>query len=392
MRKTFDLIVIGGGVAGAAAALSAAETGARTALVRAGPGATALTSGAWNGRLPERLGGALASAGVAYEPCTRALPHPSGDLRPSDHAPPLQARARVDDDVLICGIVGLAGFHAPALARLWGEACGVDVRSATLRVDGTPRAGWSPVSLAAAIEREPLVLARPLAAAVREHERARVILPAVLGFDDPLRVAAMLRDAAQCDVAEALAVLPSIPGWRLATALERALRAAGVEIIAGRATLEERPSRAVDTRIDLLTVETSTNGDGAGKLTLSAAAHVLATGKFAAGGIRADIAFRETALGCPVWVDAPGGRIDAVEPLTVTSAQRLAAQPILAAGVRTDEVGRPIDENGDIVYENVWTAGSVRAGTTTVELGLGAAAEDGTRAATRALEQHGATR
>lgn len=369
-----------------------------------------MTSGAWIGRLPEVLGRALASAGIVYEPCACVLPHPSGELRTSDHAPALQAAARVDDGTLVCGIAGLAGFHATALARLWGGACGADIRSATLRLDGTPRAGWSPVALAAAIERDPLAVARPLAAAVRDHKPARVILPAVLGFDDPLRVAAVLRDEAQCDISEALAAPPSIPGWRLAVALERALRAAGVEIVAGRATpaasrapragfsgraaigevLEPQdgyvsPHASRSRSIERLRVETSTGGDGAGHVILNAAAYVLATGKFAGGGIAGEAALRETALDCPVRIDAPGRRFDSAEPLALTSPQRLAAQPILAAGVRTDEVGRPIDDHGDVVYENVWAAGSVRAGATTVELGLGAAAEDGTRAATRAL-------
>jgi glycerol-3-phosphate dehydrogenase subunit B len=41
-----DVLVVGGGLAGALAALSARAAGARVALVRRGPGATALSSGA----------------------------------------------------------------------------------------------------------------------------------------------------------------------------------------------------------------------------------------------------------------------------------------------------------------------------------------------------------
>lgn len=343
-----------------------------------------MTSGAWLGAVPEVLGRALTSAGIAYEPCARALPHPSGELRASNHAPAVHAAACVEDGTLVCGIAGMAGFHAGMLARLWGDACDAVVRSVTVRLDGTPRVGWSPVALAAAIERDPLTIARPLAAALREHRPARVVVPPVLGFDDPMRVAAVLRDEAQCDVAEALAAPPSIPGWRLAAALERALRAAGVEIIVGRAVQQRAGSRSVDR----LRVDTSGSSDGAGPVTLSAAAYVLATGKFAGGGISAEASFRETALGCPVWVDTPGRRFDTAEPLPLTSPRRLAAQPILAAGVPTDDVGRPIDAHGDVFYDNVWVAGSVRAGTTTAALGLGAAAEDGERAALRALARH----
>jgi glycerol-3-phosphate dehydrogenase subunit B len=379
MRHSFDVVVIGGGIAGVAAALAAAHSGARVALVRATPGATAITSGAWHGALPAPLADALAAAGLPHRACDAPLLHPCGDARRSAYAAASHVGAIASGDTLVCGIAGLGGFHAPALARLWTAGAAEPLRSATLSIDGTPPAGWSPVSLAAALERDVAPLAVALAAAVRAGGGiVRAILPAVLGFDGAARVLATLRDAAAVEVAEALGAPPSVPGWRLDRALGRALARAGVDVFDGRAQRGEDGSGA---RVagSLHVRRAGSDGERAA-VELAARCFVLATGKFAAGGIAADARFHEPALGCPVWIEHVGRRFDAPHPLALTVAERSSAQPLLAAGVHADDAGRPVDAFGDVVFEDVIVAGSVRAGVTTAELGLGAAAEDGWRA------------
>jgi glycerol-3-phosphate dehydrogenase subunit B len=378
---TFDVVVIGGGMAGVAAALAAAERGAQVAVIRATPGATALCSGAWNGPLPPGIGRALDTAGLRHQPCAHSLPHPSGERRACTHAAAAHTSAHIDKQTLVCGIAGLGGFHAPALARLW--AAGVDAQpsSMTLRIDGTPAAGWSPVALAASLERDPTTLARPLAGAVRETGAKRAVLPAVLGLQSSERVIAALSAAAGIAVSEALGVAPSVPGWRLAAALDRALRSAGVVVIAGRAA-----GRAEVRRLGRVRVARQPSEADTGLLELGAATFVLATGKFAGGGIAGDRRFRETTLGCPVWIDHLGQPFDTPHPLALSHVERLAVQPILRVGVHADEYGRPVAANGDVVYDDVVVAGSVRAGVSTTELGLGGAAEQGWRAGERAVE------
>lgn len=383
MRQSFDVVAIGGGIAGVAAALAAARAGARVALVRATPGATAMTSGACDGALPSPLADALAAAGLPYRACDAPLLHPSGDARRCAYAAASHIRATAADDTLVCGIAGLGGFHAPALARLWADGNGGSLRSATLSIDGTPASGWSPVALAAALERDAAPLGAALARAVRDAGgTVRAILPAVLGFDDGARVIALLRDAAGVDVAEALGVPPSMPGWRLDRALGRVLAQAGIELMNGRARRgDDGPASRV---VGVLRVRrTGSDGDGE-PVELAARRFVLATGKFAGGGIRADDRFREPVLGCPVWIEHVGRRFDAPHPLALTVADRASAQPLLAAGVHADDEGRPIDAFGDVVYEDVIVTGSVRAGVTTGDLGLGGAAQDGWRAGERA--------
>ena len=113
---------------------------------------------------------------------------------------------------------------------------------------------------------------------------------------------------------------------------------------------------------------------------MPARAFILATGKYVGGGIEAHESLAETALDCPVWIDHLGERFDRVEPLTLTNADRHDEQPLLRAGLTCDPEGRPLGPYGDVVFENVWTAGSVRAGPIA---SLGRAAAEGWAAGER---------
>jgi glycerol-3-phosphate dehydrogenase subunit B len=378
-----DVLILGGGIAGVAAALAARSRGAQVHLVRHGPGATALASGGWSGSPPALFLDALAAAGLPLEPCTARLPHPEGRLLHADLAPDSHARAAIEGGAelaIVCGIAGLPSFRPTALARLWSHAAGLPrhaLEPVTLVLPGTPPAGWSPVSLAAALERDPQLLAGPLARAAREHGAARAFLPAVLGLDDHARVLAEVRKAAGIVVGEALGVAPSVPGWRLEQALVRTLSLADVTVITGRAKQPASARPATDV------IATTVEGD----VGIRPRAIVLATGKFIGGGITASTAFVEAALGSDVVADRFGRRFrDASESLALTDAARRQPQPLLGLGVRWNEDGQPLTEHGDVGATNVFLAGSIRAGTETALLGLGHAATDGWAAGLRAAD------
>jgi glycerol-3-phosphate dehydrogenase subunit B len=365
MREV-DVLVIGGGIAGFAAALAALGEGARTALVRRGPGATALAAGGWNGVPPEPVREALEGVGFPLRVGAALLPHADGRLLASDAAPPAHAAAAVAagaEPVLVCGIAGLAGFHAHALAALWSDAAalpgGALVFDSVTLAD-TPAAGWSVPALAARLEAEPHVLAAPLARAARKHGSARAILPAVLGINAHARVIDAVRDATGIEACEALSPAPSLPGWRLDQCLLRALRDAGAHVVRGRAAAS--PSHDAVTAVDV------SGADGAESIRVGAV--VLATGRFIGGGITdSGTGFRETVLGLA------SSTPDALHPLT--HALRTMAQPVLSAGLLTDDRGRPARPGGEPAFSNVFAAGSVRAGAETGALGLGHAARDG---------------
>jgi anaerobic glycerol-3-phosphate dehydrogenase len=353
---TFDVLVIGGGVAGFAAALAARQRGARTALVSAAPGASALISGAWSGPLRAEIRDALAQAGYALMPASSPLVHERGRKIACDFAGSTHTGASPRPGAIVCGIEGLSHFNAHTLAKLWSPDGSLAAR--TVELPGTPASGWTSASLAAHIERSPAALLQTLTTA-----RAAVIFPAVLGIESSDSVVNFLRDAG-IEASEALAVSPSIPGWRLFKAMERALTASGVTLISGRAVLEQSSGGRVQ--------EIQAGSDVVKTNSL-----VLATGKFLSGGISANEELREGVLDLPVWLEHLGDVFSAPDPLPLTDPVRTEPQPLLTAGVHTDESLRPVDRSGKPVFENVFVAGTIRAGWDAAHSGLGNCAENG---------------
>ncbi|MGQ0816306.1 MAG: FAD-binding protein, partial [Gemmatimonadota bacterium] len=356
----FDVAVLGGGVAGCAAALAAAANDARTCMIAGTPGATAMFSGAWRGGCPDGLRGALAAVGYDLRAMATRLPHPTGAVVNVDSATPSHSAARLDEDAVVVGFAGLAGFEPAALALQWSARADVRISAHQVTFDETPATGWAPASLAAFIERNP----QRLVAALEKYKGTRMILPAVLGASHSNSVHAEL-SAAVGPIGEALALPPSLPGWRLHSALRLALADAGVTIVEQRT----RPAAASGHHRNEIAL---VNDD-----VVRARAFVLATGKFAAGGIDANGALREPAFDCPIWVDHLGEHFEQADALMLTDAARNEDQPLLRAGVHTDGRHRPVNRAGDVVYDNVFVAGSIRSGWTAATHGAGDAAQDG---------------
>lgn len=352
------------------------------ALVRRGPGAAALSAGGWRDAPPAPVREALATAGLELAACDDALPHPDGTVATCEVASVTHVTAALTAGApatIVCGIAGLPGFHAPALARLWSAAAALPedaLRPATITLDDMPAAGWSPVSLAALLDRQPERLAGALARIVRDSGAERVILPAVLGLAGGTRVRDAIAAAARVPTGEALGTAPSVPGWRLDRAFQQVTIDAGVQMIAGRVVgCDTRDGAIRNIRIEGRTAPVA----------VAAGCHVLATGKYIAGGITANAEFEEPALGCDVALERFARTID--DPgaaLVLTDAVRSEPQPVLAAGVRIDTEGRPLTPAGDVYLTNVFVAGSVRAGVEAAALGLGAAMHDGWAAGERA--------
>ena len=363
MALTFDVAVVGGGISGVSAALAAQVQGARVCLVRAAPGATALSSGAWSGPARAELRVRLAAAGFPLAPADRPLFHERGHRTRAEFAG-VSHIGSFRDDAAVVGMAGLPHFNAQTLARTWEP--GFSLRPLTIELPGTPAAGWSTPSLAAHIERDPAVLV----GALQRAGIRRAILPAVLGVEGVTDILGQL-DHAGFEITEALAATPSIPGWRLQNALDKAVAQAGITVLGGRAALKS----VQGTRVDSISV---------GEDEVTARGFVLATGKYLGGGIAADEEFRETVLGLPGWLDQLGDIFTSPDPLTVTDPVRTADQPLLFAGVHVDEEQRPVGRARDVVYENVFVAGTVRADWSATARGLGHCAEDGWTAGERA--------
>jgi glycerol-3-phosphate dehydrogenase subunit B len=396
-----DVLVVGGGMAGALAALAAREAGARVALVRRAPGATALSSGAvsvapdlWS------LPGDPLSARRGPVECARRLAaarpeHPYAAVGPGlDRLADALAFAARELSAILAApldrprfVLTSYGTAVPcALVQRSMEAGDLLAARAPIAVAGfRGHLGWDAGLVAAGLRRlAPLGAPDGLAveidlfgggaATARPHDLARAleapgaaeraggllraalpagaavaILPPVLGLDAGSRVPERIAAAAGVAVAETLSDVPSVPGIRLQDAIEARLAAAGVEVV--EAALEGavgpgRPARA-------------------GGREVRAGAWVLATGRFVGGGIRRRGALAEAALAIPVLAAdgrESGVHLSARPPSSLTARDRLAPQPLLSAGVAVDSSLRPLDERGAPVHPRLFAAGAVVGG------------------------------
>jgi glycerol-3-phosphate dehydrogenase subunit B len=371
---TTDVVVIGGGLAGACAALAAREAGAEVVSIARAPGATAMSSGAIDFAAAEDD----APIGEAARRLARNAPgHPyallgEGLVPAIDDALALLvrhfaglemkgARSASDRNLWLATPLGRA---KPAALAQGGIAAG-DLRNLASR---EARLGVVALAGAQAVEARLLAhgltpLLAPLCEAVvvapdfyRQRADALRTLPEIahdldapgrrgglgaslaraaaqahathlllptLGLADPVAARAELERAAGVPVLELLGAPPSVPGLRLQRALAAALEKAGVRSITGIA------ERSSDGQVQIVR--------GVECEPVRAGAVVLATGRFLGGGIRceADGRLRETVFDLPAR--AGGREALAALPNESLFAERAAGpHPGLAAGVTAD--------------------------------------------------------
>lgn len=394
-----DVLVLGGGMAGAIAALAARAAGARAALVRRSPGATALSSGAISvapdpaaspdAPLSARAGPLEAArrlaaarpdhpyAAVGVDGIPEALDFAASELgdllaprleRPRLLATPLGGvvaaalcqRSMADGDLLtVRGVLAVAGFRghlgfdaalvASALARQRARG-GPEAHPIAIELPAAVRGASRPHELAAALDAPggAEALGEALRAALPAGAGA-VLLPPVLGLDPRARAAERAAAAAGLPVAETLSDVPSVPGIRLQRALDARLAAAGVEVLGATAAGARAPGEPLR----------------AGGTEVRARSWVLASGRFVGGGIARRGVLAETILGLPVQAaeGTEAGVHLAVRPAaSLTLRDRRAPQPLLSAGIRVDRGLRPLDERGRPVHARLFAAGAVIGG------------------------------
>lgn len=441
MSETFDVVVIGGGLAGAAAALEAAEGVRRVAVLSKAPGATALSSGCWDvaaaphwradrpleealdiranvvallreepdhllhrvlaaagdiekantlaagtlGRLTERLGAGIVGGVATLTP----LLTDRGRLKLTGYAQRSLAEGSVRDmdaaRLLVVGFEEMPAFHAETAAQaIAGLAEGpLRGRVESVACDyaslATRGGSLSPFALARLFEK-PETLERlidALRALAAKHHPTHLALPAVLGAQDGAPAVRAIREATGLAAFELVPHSPSVPGLRLHRAIERALDAAGIVRIAGEAV----GARTAGGRVDALRV--TRNGS---EEAVAAQAVVLAGGKFLGGGIRKDRAFSEPVFDLPVYYRKR--RLGAVYSGKLLGANPGARHPLFSVGLRVDDAFRPLGEHGAAAYENLFAAGWILGGYDFIRdgAGLGLAAVSGALAGRGARE------
>ena len=191
---------------------------------------------------------------------------------------------------------------------------------------------------------------RQLVDAIRPHlgDARFVGLPAVQGIARTRQVAADIQDGLGVPVFEIPTMLPAITGLRLRECFERFLPQMGI-----RARYQQKVLSVFQGPGD--TFLASVGGESP-EIDVRARAVLLASGRFFGQGLHADRhAVRETIFDLPVYqpvnrtqwhhkeLFAPGGH------------------PIHHAGLVTDDGMRPTDKNGRYVYPNLFAAGSILA-------------------------------
>lgn len=411
------VVVIGAGLAGLVAGLRLAEGGARVTVVAKGAGSLGLSPStidvlgyaparvasptgamaAFVGENPDHpyahLAGALDAALEWFRARTprmayagdatgnMLLPTAIGVARPTALAPASLAAGalRGGTRLVVVGLRALKDFFPALLADNLARA---DVPGGPVAARPA-EVSWSPRPRSADVV--PQVFARALddpamrrglgdALAGVPEDGETIAMPAVLGLARAPDVWGELQERVGAPIAEVPTLPPSIPGMRLEAELRGALLAAGGRLVLGAEAVggegEGGRLRAVLVR------------DAARARPLPTDAVVLATGGFAAGGIELDShgALRESVLGLPVAGPAAGER--GLGP------HHLDRHPLMAAGVAAGADGRPVGDDGEPVWANLWAAGAIVAGALPwrEKSGEGIAIAGGHRAAEAILE------
>ena len=415
----FDCVVVGAGLAGMTAGVRLAEGGRRTVVLSKGIGSLYLGGATIDvlGYSPELV----ESPAAALPRFTEAHPeHPYARLAPGaiekalawlkSHLTLIGYAGGLDENLLLPTAVGaakpsavvprsmasgdlrrggnflLVGFRTlkefyPAYAAdnlTRARFAAVDASSVELRA--SPRAEPETGALAFARGFDDPEFRKSVVAELegRVESGSAVGFPAVLGLREAPTVWAEIQDALGAPVFEVATLPPSVPGIRVFGALKDALRRAGGRLITNA---EAVGCETAAGRVSALVVDT-----GDRKSSYAAHHFVLATGGVSAGGIVMDSRWRfaEPVFGLPVAAAPPPDRVRFLP-------EYFGDHPAAGVGVATDDSLRPIDDDGNRVYDNLYVAGATLAGAQPwrEKSGNGLSLATGWAAATAVLQEGG---
>jgi glycerol-3-phosphate dehydrogenase subunit B len=384
---SFDVAVIGAGMAGLVAALRVAEEGGRVVVLATGVGSIQLAPGTVDvlGYAPQRVDhpaeavqeltaarpehpyarlppGSIDDAVAWFKRSAAALdyvggttdnmllPTPVGVAKPTALAPSSMAEGdlRAGGRVLVVGMRELKDFYPAYVAANLGDSGGIEARSLELRVEVSD-ADVTPLGFARRFDDAEWRKAVIADLEGRIQPGEDVAFPAVLGLEQPEVVRRELQDGLGARVFEIPTLPPSVPGIRLFRLLKRALGARGGRLVLGSAVVGATSKEGV---VDGVMVQAASR-----PIWYHAEHFVLATGGFAAGGITMDSRWqvRETVF------DLPLSGVPAVDQERSLPGY-FDDHPLARAGVAVDEQMRPTGVDGGPVFRNLYAAGATIAG------------------------------
>ncbi|SCY70232.1 glycerol-3-phosphate dehydrogenase subunit GlpB [Desulfoluna spongiiphila] len=388
---SWDVVVVGNGLAGSAAALFAAKRGLKVAVVGTGsqlplssglfdlagmvPGDKAYSTDPWQtvetlvasepdhpygkigreaiGQSFQEFLGLLEAEGLGYQLCesNARVVTSVGTIKASYALPETMAAGATAfekrDKTLIVGIRGLKGFQANQVAQSAAPAW-PGISSVEIAPEGLGRPGdIYPEALARELD---LPAGRDrLVQAIRPHldGHKAVGLPPIFGMERSRETLVHLEDALGVPCFEIPGMPPTAAGVRLREALDRAFSRYGVAtFVGGRVT-------TVSEGEDGFSVTATLRGEAR---TVFARRMILATGRFMGGGLAGD-RHRVTEPLLDLYVTQPASR-DLWHRCDLFHSD---GHAVNRAGVTADSAMRPLDKEGNPVSQNLFVAGSILA-------------------------------
>jgi len=411
-----EILVLGGGLAGTASALSARKSGNRVALVCKDGGASAMSSGAldiagdilaitskpehWRTDIAENLEEilirnpehpyhllgdsgekVLSQIKTAFElvfPSSAGFLH--GDFARNQKVfnqmgtfkltAFFQQHMLTLDDLLNAEHATLINF--PELNdfdgeffkknfEYWSSRLDAKTRLSILNANPGINSSLSCLEFAKFIEQNTEQILEKLDANLKKISSQILVLPPVLPGRKRLQILENLKQASGANVRELLALPPSVAGKRLQDYLEDSLKFAGVEKLWAKAVSFKCDGKKI------ISVQAQNRFD---QLEIFAHKFILASGSFLAGGLTKLGEFKESIFGLEVFSNShPIGKIF-TEKLTGLNIS--APHPVFSLGVKTSSDQRPIGSDARIVFENLFAAGSILSGANYIFDGTGA--------------------
>ena len=384
--KQRDVAIIGGGFAGLMAAIACAKNGKKTSVFLYGSGSFPLNSGlidilgydeahAWvtdplaaiddlpaehpyhaigKTSIEEAAGFFLKlmeEEGFSYYGSVheqQTVVTPVGTLKPSCLVPAsMQAQDFSGKDILVVGVKGLKDCYPEMIAENLADAVkeAASIRTIEVVPDSIGERDLSILDAARWLEDDgTAAVIRQLAA---EDGANRVFLfPQILGVRGS-RVCKKLQAAMKGKILETTAMPPSANGLRLRDVLMKAARRMGVEFFENA---QVTGFSADGKRCRSIRVTSVHEKD------YRAEKFILATGGFYSAGLISDNPGEvyEPIFDLPVVCEKDPERWAADDVFD--------AQPFMKAGIRTDEMLRPVNEGGVVVFDNVHVIGRELAG------------------------------
>ncbi|MGD8775359.1 MAG: glycerol-3-phosphate dehydrogenase subunit GlpB [Syntrophobacterales bacterium] len=394
-NEKVDLVVIGAGLAGMAAALFAVESGLKTVLIGSNAGQILFASGfldllgvhpveqqnrwenPWDGistliqDCPEHP-----YARLGLENIRRGWSQFLDILQRGD----LRYRGWPERNVLLATCAGTLKITHQVPETMWPGVIGLKEKRGTLIVDFEGMKDFSAVQMVKTlesywpglrakrlkfpyplkgVERQNIFMAEALRSTEVRTRMAETVhsslggaelvgMPAILGLQQPAAVAADLERQIGVPVFEISTMPPSVPGLRLKDALEQELLRGHAVLMHGRraVAINQNGRKCLSVVVQ----------SGQSKETVQARGIVLATGRFLGGGLVAGRnTIRETLLDLPVH--QPEKRKD----WHLHSFLDPRGHPINRAGLEVDDLLRPLAKDGGCACENLFVAGSLLA-------------------------------